>query len=231
MSGHALVTLQIGRNPDFTRARQNFSAICQRHGWDFVVINKRRLGFVPLFKKCRRIQMEKFQAGTLLRHYERLMYVDSDIIIRETLPDVFAEVPATHLGCVFEDQGPFAWKRDEERRRALRKLGPCPQWTSGYFNSGVLVCSRIHQPLFSTRWRDIVGGRWADQTTLNYQARARGFPIHPLPNTYNFLTEHDPQWFDDDVRQRAHVIHYAGDAAKPYLAKDWLRLAPAIIGT
>lgn len=220
MKRYALVTLQIGKSKFFDFVNANFRKVCEQHGWSFEIINKRAYRFLPVRKKIRRIQFEKFQVGTLLNKYDRILYLDSDILIRKKLPDMFKIVPEDSIGCVMEDVGPLKWKRDQERVRVQKRLGNLRDWTEGYFNSGMLVISKIHQPIFSTKWRNITGGRWADQTTLNYQVRANKFSIHPLPKEFNYQPEICPEWHISENRRNAFIVHYAGPEAKDIMKQD-----------
>lgn len=220
MRKNALVTLQIGRSEFFEPVSTNFRKVCEKHNWSFEIINKRAYRFLPIRKKIRRIQFEKFQVGELLKKYDRILYLDSDILASEDLPDIFKLVPENSIGCVMEDVGPLKWKRDEERLLVQRKLGQIPNWQGGYFNSGMLVLSRMHRPIFSTKWKDLAGGRWADQTTLNYQVRTHGFSICSLPKEFNYHPEMCTEWLKDDHRRNAHVVHYAGPAAKIIMRED-----------
>jgi lipopolysaccharide biosynthesis glycosyltransferase len=224
MPKHALVTLQIGPSDLFELVNPNFEEACRKHDWSFEIINERKIGFIPIRRKVRRIQFEKFQIGALLEKYDRILYLDSDILINPSLPNVFDIVPEEAFGCVMEDVGPLKWKREEERKKAQRRLGKLPNWTSGYFNSGMFVVSKIHKPIFSTKWRDVTGGRWADQTTLNYQVRAHGFQIHELPIEFNYLAELCPEWDDPQKRKKAHIVHYAGPEAKAAMVEDLEKL-------
>ena len=216
----ALVTLQIGRSEFFEQVSANFRKVCERRNWSFEIINKRAYRFLPIRKKIRRIQFEKFQVGELLKKYDRILYLDSDILVSEDLPDIFKLVPEDSIGCVMEDIGPLKWKRDHERTLAQKRLGEIPNWTEGYFNSGVLVLSKMHQPIFSTKWRNLIGGRWADQTTLNYQVLAHRFPIHPLPIEFNYQPEICPEWNNLENRKSAFIVHYAGPEAKKIMEED-----------
>jgi lipopolysaccharide biosynthesis glycosyltransferase len=220
MPKHALVTLQIGPSDLFELVNPNFEEACRKHDWSFEIINERKIGFIPIRRKVRRIQFEKFQIGALLEKYDRILYLDSDILINTSLPNIFDIVPEEAFGCVMEDVGPLKWKREEERKKAQRSLGKLPSWTTGYFNSGMFVVSKIHKPIFSTNWRDITGGRWADQTTLNYQVRAHGFKIHELPIEFNYLAELCSEWDQPQKRKQAHIVHYAGPEAKTAMRAD-----------
>lgn len=220
MKRHALVTLQIGESKFFNLVNENFRKVCEKHNWSFEVINKRAYRFLPVRKRIRRIQFEKFQVGELLKKYDRILYLDSDILIRNDLPDIFKIVPEDSIGCVMEDIGPLKWKRDEERLRAQKRLGQLPNWKEGYFNSGVFVVSKIHRRIFSTRWSSLAGGRWADQTTLNYQVHAHKFSVYPLPKEFNYHPEVCADWQKEDNRRNSFIVHYAGSEAKKTMHKD-----------
>ncbi|MGF1485264.1 MAG: glycosyltransferase [Opitutales bacterium] len=214
----ALVTLQIGEAPYFAPARQNFQRLCAQFSWDFRIIDQRWWRLLPIRRAVRRLQFEKFQLFDLLAEYRRILFLDSDILALPSLPDVFAEVPETSLGCVDEATGPLAWKREAEREKALRKR-PLPDWTTGYFNSGMLVLSHVHRPLFEMRRWQLLGGRWADQTTLNHRARSLGIPLNALDSRFNFLPVFEG-WNERERRLQAHLIHYAGRAGKAAYAAD-----------
>ncbi len=227
MERKALVTLQIGKSEFFESVNKNFLGVCKNHNWSFEIINKRAYKFLPVRKKIRRIQFEKFQVGELLKKYDRILYLDSDILLREDLPDMFSLVPQDAVGCVMEDVGPQKWKRDEERLRAQKRLGQISNWKEGYFNSGVFVVSKIHRGIFSTRWSALARGRWADQTTLNYQVRAHGFSICSLPKEFNYHPEVCAKWQKVDCRRNAHIVHYAGPEAKKAMREDLKLLTKA----
>jgi lipopolysaccharide biosynthesis glycosyltransferase len=220
MPSRALVTLQIGSADYFPLARESFQHACERFGWDLRVIDARRWRLLPIRRAVRRLQFEKFQLHDLLGQYERILFLDSDILALPSLPDVFNAVPPEAVGCVDEERGPLAWKRQAERERAQRRLGRIDGWDHGYFNSGVLVLSSAHRELFRMRrWR-LVDGRWADQSTLNHRARHLGLPLHPLPPAFNFLPL-EAHWDDPAGRLAAHLVHYAGAENKPLLHADF----------
>ncbi|MGF1448869.1 MAG: glycosyltransferase [Opitutales bacterium] len=218
----ALVTLQIGQAPYFEPARRHFRRVCARFGWDFHIIDQRKWRWLPVRRAVRRIQFEKFQVFDLLGAYRRVCFLDSDILPTPDLPNLFEAVPQTHFGCVNEEVGPLAWKRAQERERALAKQ-PTPAWTERYFNSGMMVFSSEHRELVRLERRRLIGGRWAEQTTLNLRAYQHGVPILWLAPAFNFLPVFD-HWHHPDQRLQAHLIHYAGSEGKAVYASDLERI-------
>lgn len=214
----ALVTLNIGSRKEAELSRPLREHYCRRHGLEPVTISERHLRLKPNRWKPRLgIHLEKFQMADLFEHYDRIAYLDSDILIHPEAPDVFAEVDAGGIGCVFEDIGDEAWKREEEWQKAEALLGVLPG-KHRYFNAGVLVLGKVHQPLFNLEL-GIPGGRWPDQTFLNYHSRKLGMAVKELPRKFNFLPAF-PGWEEPSVRAQQYFVHYAGRKNKALMEGD-----------
>lgn len=217
----ALVTMSIGDPAGFADAHGIFRRYCRRYGLEFVVIRERKIRYSPfLFRRRFALHLEKFQIFDLLGVFDRILYLDSDVLLLPHCPDVLAGVPAEEIGCVHEDVGPEAWKRHEEMMKAQRRLGPLPNWSGGFFNAGMLAISRVHRELFCFDRRDLAKGRWPDQTTLNFRVARAGIPKAVLPPAYNLLPVFADQWSDPAKRLQAHIVHYAGQENKATMATD-----------
>lgn len=202
-------------------------AYAERWGLDLVVLREAQVR-VRLAKRHprHRLSYEKLQLGRLLELYERLLYVDGDILIHPAAPDIFASVPETALGCVRDDVGPDAWKRQAEMERAQRKLGRLEGELPPYFNAGVMVLSQAHRELFAASRPPLRRGRWPEQTYFNYQAARLGLKRAYLDPRFNWLPQHHPEWAQRrEVRQQGYFIHYAGQPTKGLLWGDWWGLA------
>ncbi len=218
----ALVTLQIGQAAYFEPARQYFRRLCDRFGWDLRIIDQRKWRWLPIRRAVRRIQFEKFQVHDLLGHFRGVCFLDCVILPTPGQPNLFEVVPPTHFGCVDEEVGPLAWKRAQERTRALERQ-PTPAWTERYFNSGVMIFSSEHRELVRLERSRLIGGRWAEQTTLNLRARQQDVPLQWLAPAFNFLPVFD-DWHHPDRRLEAHLIHYAGKEGKQVYDGDLERV-------
>lgn len=213
--------MSIGEPAGYADIHGIFRRYCQRHGLEFVIIDQRKICYSPyLFRRRFALHLEKFQLFELLAVFDRILYLDSDILLLPHCPDVLAEVPAEAIGCVHEDVGPDAWKRHEEMINAQKRLGPLPNWSGGFFNAGMLALSCAHRELFRFDRQDLAKGRWPDQTTLNYRVIRAGIPKAVLPPVYNFLPVFADQWPDQGKRLQAHIVHYAGQANKALLSAD-----------
>lgn len=218
MIRRALVTLNIGNREEATISKPFFYCYCQRHNLDFIVIHQRRFHLTPNRRRPRLgIHLEKFQIGELFDYYDRIAYLDSDVLIHPDAPDLFARVAPDELGCVFEDVGPDAWKRDEEWQKAEALLGPLGK-KHRYFNAGVMVFGQVHRELFNFKL-GLPGGRWPDQTFLNYHSRQLGMSVKALPEAFNFLPIFQG-WADPSVRAQQYLVHYAGSNHKTQMKVD-----------
>lgn len=160
------------------------------------------------------VKFEKFQIFDLLDKYDRILYFDADVVISPRCPDIFIEVPPTHVGAFYDsevtgnDADRPEW-RSEEIVFFQAKHGDIG-WSKCYFNSGVFVVSRAHKTIFNYADGLSKGKRFVDQTQLNYNAMKGGFLRHDLGPKYNHLAalgRCPKQWAS---RLNAHVIHYAG---------------------
>lgn len=218
----ALVTLAIGRESDYwlAMAKPGFEAFCARHGCDLVILNERKIRHRLQWRKARvNLHLEKFQIGPLLDVYQRILYLDADILVSPTCPDLFSMVPEKTLGIVPDPAGPQMWKRDEEMARMQAAFGTLESPIPPYFNAGVLILSRTHRELMRFDPTRLLPGRWPDQTCLNYFSAKWTLPRTELDPRANFLPGHDG-WRNAAKRRAAWIVHYAGPEAKPVMHSD-----------
>ncbi len=206
------------------RASQPFQkAYAEKYGHPYHLIDKERFRVRPNLLKKRRVgyHMEKFQLHGLLEDYERILFLDADVIPTVEAPDLLAEVPAGKWGCVREPRGENDAKLKEELERMAMRLGelPADSWKL-YFNSGVMVFDRSHMPIWEWKPEEVFAGRWPEQTLLNYRILSSNTPVHELEDRYNYAPQRGPEWEDATIRRKAFFIHYAGQPAKAFMEQD-----------
>jgi lipopolysaccharide biosynthesis glycosyltransferase len=158
--------------------------------------------------------MEKFQIAKILDNYDRVLYLDADTIINPECPDIFNIVPVNTVGAVSDcsDGGWYNLNRFQEIAEVQRKLGGI-NWSSGYFNSGVLVISKEHKELFGDpfeRFKFESGFR--DQTLINYNLQKLGFDFFLLDKKFNGMSINGFTSLSEDGVQnklRAYICHFA----------------------
>lgn len=198
--GHLVLTIAIG--DDYQRlaamTHPTLQAYAQKIGADFLAITAQELAVTTA-------HWEKFRISDLLGQYRRILYLDTDILVREDCPNLFDLVPETTLGAF--NEAPFT-----ERSREL--LIDCckayerslPDWDGRYFNTGVLVISQGQRHLFRKPEREIFS--FYEQTYLNMMIAALKVPMTELPYTLNRMSCVDALL--GEHRLASQVVHYAG---------------------
>jgi len=195
---NAVVTITIGE--DFKRlaalTHPRLKAYAERMGAEFVVIDKPISKISPHF--------EKYQMFDLLNEYDRIVYLDTDLIVKDDCPSLLEVVPLDCLGAfnegAFIDQVKAMQSIVKETGEEIRK------WDRQYYNTGVMVVSKAHKYLFKRPKKEIFN--FYEQSYLNLRMINDGVKMFPLPYEFNRLEALDK--FVGRHRLASHIIHYAG---------------------
>ena len=111
----------------------------KRIGADFIVVKE---------SQCSTPHWEKFLAiYNYLNKYERILYLDTDVIIRNDCPDLFKIVPSNKLA-LFNEM-PFTNQRNQSLYEACKEYNiTLPKWNGKYYNTGVMLIPRHFKQLF-----------------------------------------------------------------------------------
>lgn len=146
----------------------------------------------------------------LFNKYDRIIHLDSDIVINKTCPNLFEVVPEDCIGTNLEDKG--------SRRNYRRKMISLVQqrwgnigWKEGYINTGVFVVSKQHRKIFTKvndqYWTEEFG---FDDVHLGYQIRRFGFKIYELDYRFNHMSMYSEDWNGNKNPLDSYIIHFAG---------------------
>tara|TARA_R100000458_G_C8247137_1_gene224833 strand:+ start:155 stop:856 length:702 start_codon:yes stop_codon:yes gene_type:complete len=149
------------------------------------------------------------ELGNLLEEYDRVLCVDSDILIRDTCPNLFDVVPYDNIGTIYEDKGTRREDRHERIRLSQKQFGDVG-WTEGYINTGVFLVSKPHANIFEKIDGEFYTGRGFDDVHLGYLINKYNHPVTELPYQYNHMTMFSEDWNGSPNRFDSHIIHYAG---------------------
>tara|TARA_R110002074_G_scaffold167867_1_gene329117 strand:+ start:1420 stop:2124 length:705 start_codon:yes stop_codon:yes gene_type:complete len=142
-------------------------------------------------------------------YYDRILHLDSDMVLAPNCPDLFEIVPYDSIGTIYEDVGSRKPQRLECMMNAQKKFGDIG-WTEGYINTGVIVTSECHRDIY----RKINGEYFVDWGTddihMGYLINKLGYKVKVLPYQYNHMTMFSEQWNGNPDRFDSHIIHYAG---------------------
>jgi hypothetical protein len=148
-------------------------------------------------------EWSKLQIADFLDTYDRVLYIDPDCIIREDTPDLFALVPPGSLGIL--DESAYVTRDLSLVKAASQLLGQSADARS-YYNSGVLVVSREHKPLFEKPADPMLGFRFDEYFSALIALRAA--PVHKLDYRFNRLPQFDST--SGEERFESYIVHYSG---------------------
>ena len=204
----AIVTLCIGKKYEkFKRVTHvTFEKYANLINADFVVIDRPKL--VNLLNHP---HFEKLQIYDLFEKYDRLLFVDSDILITPNCPDIFQLVPYDCFGAYYYSK--FTNAHDSHIREVQDVLGNIG-WKADCFNSGVMVLSKKHKVIFDphsdllkkwVEWRKYNKGL-IDQPYLNYMVEKLHFQTYDIGYKFNHTTATK----NSQERFKSFIIHYPG---------------------
>lgn len=153
------------------------------------------------------------QLKGLLNKYDRVLVLDSDMLVLKDCPNLFNIVPEDEIGVVFEDKG----SRRTDRLRRIEKVQKEREyigWTKDYINTGCFVVSKMHQPIFVQE--NLYDGLGYDDVELGYQIHKNDFKIFELNYAFNFMSMWLEPWCKADIN-KAFILHYAGKGFDPQL--------------
>ena len=185
---------------------RDYATLCKA---DFMVLDK------PWHDKASQVSNGRWHyaiiyLSELLQHYERILHLDSDIIIKPRCPNIFDEVPYHSIGTVLEDKGSRQKDRWNRLQLIQREFGSIGLFDK-YVNSGVFLVSNIHAGIFQSIDGKYWSGLGYDDNHLSYQIHKLGFPIYELHWKWNFMSLFaEKEWGGIENLNEAYIFHAAG---------------------
>jgi lipopolysaccharide biosynthesis glycosyltransferase len=169
---------------------------------DFIVLNE------EYNKEIISPHWAKFELFKLLNEYDRIIYLDTDLIIREDCPDLFKIVPEDMIGMY--DEGKFINRISSltEASLAYKQKMKIKQVDARYYNTGVMVLSKQHKSLLAPPPEQKELGMY-EQGYLNLKINNEKIKnIHELTYHYNRMELLDT--LTGESRLASYIVHYAG---------------------
>lgn len=207
----AIVTLVGGSFHEYmaTKTHPSISAYAKKCKADFLVVRSDD----PNDK----ITWNKFHLVSLLKTYSRILYLDTDIFIRDSAQSLFKVVPSDCVGMFNELPYNATWV-NTVYPKYLSTLGLSVEryfdWIS-YYNSGIILFSRGHEKLFSypveekafENERLLCG----DQNYFNINIRRYELPIYDIGAEYNaFYEKREGETIFGVSVSDVKIMHFAG---------------------
>lgn len=220
----AIITIVSGEKYEkiWERTEPFFQAYSKKCGADLVVLS----GWEEM--KLPSAHWLKFCIHELLRkQYDRVAFIDADIIIRDDSPNIFDVVPEDEFG-IF-NEGEVIPQRNICIREVMNVYAKEIMQTYGvpkltydgrsYYNTGVMVCSRGHRSVFNIK-EEIKPLRYhfGEQTFLNFKIMMSKFKVFPLSYKFNRMSCMDS--ILGVSRLDSYFVHYAGDGDRLFEKLD-----------
>lgn len=173
-------------------------AYAAKVGADFKVVTEQKISNTTP-------HWEKFQIARFFDEYDRIIFFDTDIIVRADCPDLFEIVPQNAVGAF--NEGKY-----EERPRSMLEVVAkeygvdLGSWDGRYYNTGVMVLSQTHKAIFEKPEKEIFS--FYEQTYLNLAFIKARVPMHELDYRFNRMACMDK--VGTEHRLDSYVVHYAG---------------------
>ena len=220
---NAIVTLSIGSNYRKTAelTHPSIKEYAKKINADFIDLS-------TLFKDNEHPHWCKLYLYTLLQEFERIIWMDSDIIVRDDCPDLFKIVPKEKIG-IFEEGSHSP--RSEFMLAGMNAYKEFFKWNGQYFNTGVMVLSKKHARLFIKPSEELIRSEvtltngaiqplLGEQTYLNIKLLNDTYlskNIFELNYRFNRMELMDK--ILGEHRRASYIVHYAGCPSQDLLLK------------
>lgn len=204
-----------GINPRLcANSRESFLNACERWGCELIEISHNNwvLDMAPAAVKT-----QLFSKITA----ERVLVLDSDIVINSQAPNPFELFPKEKMVIVenatrrFGEYEVIKQIEREEWIKVEAEFGPAPYVAEHYFNSGVMLVHRdYHKQVFELASEIYfhlssknIGLGWVDQTPFNYAVKKLGIDTLITDESWNYV---HPEQLPDWMNMKKHIYHFAG---------------------
>jgi ADP-heptose:LPS heptosyltransferase len=144
----------------------------------------------------------------LKKEFDRIAFIDADILIRPDAPSLFDVVPEDQFGIFNEGlYCPRSMCIHEVRKVFNVEL---PKWNGkDYYNTGVMVMSKQHRHIFKiTEEIKPLRNSFGEQTYLNMKIISSDIKVFSLPYKFNRMSIMDR--ILGVSRLDSYLVHYAG---------------------
>jgi hypothetical protein len=162
--------------------------------------------------------LEKFRVQEYAREYERTLYIDADVILRDSVPNLFEFVPRGYVA--MHDDWPHLPDYDwlwNERGAILGSQGVPMDRTETAWNTGIVLCDRDHADIWKPPLAPFLPSHCAEQFWIENSARK--YPFFRIPTELN--TQYWMPKFQE-LLPSAKIVHLANcpNSKRVELAKE-----------
>ena len=168
-----------------------------------------------------KILLQKFHIYELLSYYDRVLFLDADILINKVAPDIFTECGDVNKMYMLNECTSYNIPDINMYIEEMIKIQPV-EWRKfdgfyEHFNAGVMLVSQAQRELFKYSKDDyfILPAKplWGEQPYINYRIQKMSIPMSELDKKFNTMVYFgDDGWFlhfsnvlDRDVRIKKYL--------------------------
>lgn len=208
MKKNVILNVAIGQHSSYNETLKTINEYSKKCNADHFILNKSVINKHSIY-------FEKFYFVKLLEEYERVLYIDTDVLITPESKNIFE---------VYSDNNKFYAYHENDFESVMDRdycvvplMQDCPNWPLGkngklqYFNAGVFLVSKSHKWAFDNflnvpNLPTILN--FGDQTYLNYLVVKNNLPFESIDYSFNRMNLGKRD--DEGLRYNANFIHYAG---------------------
>jgi len=182
-----------------------FKKYADKCGADFIILS----GKAPFLDLDNQPHYRLLKVYQMLETYDRILHLDTDMIINKNCPNIFEEVPENMIGSIYEDVG----TRTPDRRARIAHIQKCwgdVGWKTGYTNAGTILLSKEHRDVFLPHNNEFWVAAGTADLHMSYNIHKYDLKVHQLDYKWNHMTMFSEEWNDNADRFDSHIIHYAG---------------------
>jgi hypothetical protein len=153
---------------------------------------------------------EKWRVGQFLDCYSRIIFLDADIIVRDSAPNLFDLVPENTIG--LHDDLPYnsagyAWYFTETEQ-VQRSQGFRLQALPYCLNTGIIVIGQQHKDIFNPPEKPFQALHCFEQHLINCRIFQNNYPVFKLP-----VNIHWQHWLDKQrkIYDQGQFLHFSGE--------------------
>jgi lipopolysaccharide biosynthesis glycosyltransferase len=214
------LNIQIRKNDIFQDCVQSISRYAERTGSDFIMRTTIFDHVLSDDQDYKNVIMEKFHIRELLNYYDRVLYLDADILVKENAPDIFEYYPDTSKIFLYNE---IKFNNVDYDQYIEKTKAKCQiPWTRvgdhyDFYNAGVMLVSKSGQRAF-----EFIEDEYfimedlpmiVDEPYLHYTLFKHEIPISELDKRFNTMI-----YFEDD----GWFLHFANVLDRKEKIKGYL---------
>lgn len=210
----AILTINLGNRPFLGYTKKTMEDYARRCGCKLITITKWNSNINAL--NTSQNGKKRFMKLAIIHHYlklyNRIIYFDDTVYVTPNAKNLFNIVPEKLLGAWKEH---LVFDRKHSMELAINHYNQFDDKNITVpnnpimVNSGVLVLSKIHRPLFDSSRYQLKSWGFSDQAFLSYRIIRDNIPVFDLTNKNNYTGSQLKKEIPDDI-EIFHVTSGAG---------------------